>query len=104
MFCFFESRNGGLTRDRGKTLQKVFECLSPFQIIEESLDRNSRSAKHRSSAKNIRVFGDNSHERIVSRRMEHPAKQRIAHPLPARRRQAQNKIAKGRPPGAVLAC
>jgi hypothetical protein len=31
------------------------------------------------------------------------ARQRIAHPLPARRRQAQNKIAKGRLPGAVSA-
>jgi hypothetical protein len=32
------------------------------------LDGDSRSAKDRSSAKNVRVFGDDSHELIVSRR------------------------------------
>jgi len=32
------------------------------------------------------------------------AKQRIAHPLPTRRRQAQNKVAKGRPRRDVSAC
>ena len=67
MFCFFESSDSGLTRHGGKSLEKLFECLPAFQIVEESLDWHSRSAKHRSSAKNIRVFDDNSHERIVSR-------------------------------------
>jgi hypothetical protein len=36
------------------------------------LDWHSRSTKHRSSAKNIPVFDDDSHETIVSWRMEHP--------------------------------
>src|SRR5437773_6299809 len=72
MFCFFESSDSGFTRYGGKPLEKLFERLSTFQIVEESLDWHSRSAKHRSSAKNVRVFDDNSHERIVSRRVGHP--------------------------------
>src|SRR2546428_11620900 len=72
MFCFFESSDSGFTRYGGKPLEKLFERLSSFQIVEESLDWHSRSTKHRSSAKNIPVFDDNSHETIVSWRMEHP--------------------------------
>ena len=72
MFCFFESSDSGFTRYGGKPLEKLFERLSSFQIVEESLDRHSRSTKHRSSAKNIPVFDDDSHETIVSWRMEHP--------------------------------
>src|SRR5947209_274047 len=72
MFCFFESSDSGLTRYGGKSLEKLFERLSSFQIVEEGLDWDSRSTKHRSSAKNIPVFDDDSHETIVSWRMEHP--------------------------------
>src|SRR5712691_480377 len=72
MFCFFESSDSGFTRYGGKPLEKLFERLSSFQIVEEGLDWHSRSAKHRSSAKNIPVFDDDSHETIVSWRMEHP--------------------------------
>src|SRR6266568_2932879 len=72
MFCFFESSDSGFTRHGGKPLEKLFERLSSFQIVEEGLDWHSRSAKHRSSAKNIPVFDDDSHETIVSWRMEHP--------------------------------
>ncbi len=56
VFCFFESSDSGLTRHGGKPLEKLFECLSAFQIVEESLDWDARSTKHRSSAKNIRVL------------------------------------------------
>ncbi len=69
MFCFFESSDSGFTRHGGKPLEKLFESLSAFQIVEESLDGHSRSTKHRSSAKNIRVFDDDSHGKIVSRRV-----------------------------------
>src|SRR5258708_30611718 len=72
MFCFFESSDSGFTRYGGKPLEKLFERLSSFQIVEEGLDWHSRSTKHRSSAKNIPVFDDDSHETIVSWRMEHP--------------------------------
>ena len=72
MLCFFESGDSGFARHGGKPLKKLFECLSAFQIVEESLDGDSRSPEHRSSAKNIGVFDDNSHERIVSRQVEHP--------------------------------
>jgi hypothetical protein len=67
VFCFFESRDGHFTRDSRKSLQKVFECFSAFQVVEERLDRHTGSAKHRSSAENVRVFDDDSHERIVPR-------------------------------------
>ena len=72
MLCFLESGDSGFTRDSGKPFEKLFECLSAFEIVEESLDGDSRSTKHRSSAKNIWVFGEDSHEGIVSERTEHP--------------------------------
>ncbi len=72
MFCFFESSDSGFTRYGGKPLEKLFKCLSAFQIVEESLDRHSRSTKHRSSAKNFPVFDDDSHERIISRLIGDP--------------------------------
>jgi hypothetical protein len=70
MLCFFKSSDGGFSRDCGKSFQKVFECFSALEVVEECLDGHPRSAKHRSSAKNIRVFDGDSHERIVSRAME----------------------------------
>jgi hypothetical protein len=74
MFSFFESGDRSFTRDRGKPLEKVFECLSALEIVEERLDGDPRSTEHRSSAKNIGVFDDDSHERIVSRRVERPSR------------------------------
>jgi hypothetical protein len=67
VFCFFEGSEGRFTRDGRKTLQKLFECFSAFEVVEESLDGHTGSAEHRSSAKNVRVFDDDSHEGIVSR-------------------------------------
>ena len=67
VFCFFESGDGGFTRDGGKSLQKVFERFSALQVVEQRLEGHSRSAKHRSSAKNIGIFDDHSHATIVSR-------------------------------------
>jgi hypothetical protein len=56
MLCFFQCSDGRITRDGRKALQKVFECFSPFQVVEQGLDRHSRAAKHRSSAKNGPIF------------------------------------------------
>jgi hypothetical protein len=67
VLCFFERSDGRITRDGGKTLQKVFERFSPFQVVEQGLDRHSRSAKHRSSAKNIPIFDYDFHRMIVPR-------------------------------------
>lgn len=67
VFCFFESGDGRFARDSGKSFQKVFERFSALEVVEERLDGNSRPAKDGSSAKNIRIFGDDSHEGIVSR-------------------------------------
>jgi hypothetical protein len=67
VLCFFECSDGRITRDGGKTLQKVFERFSPFQVVEQGLDRHSRSAKHRSSAKNIPIFDYDFHHMIVPR-------------------------------------
>jgi hypothetical protein len=67
VFCFFESSDGRFTRDGRKSLQKVFECFSALQVVEQRLDGHAGSTKHRSSAKNVRIFDDDSHEMIVSR-------------------------------------
>jgi len=67
VFCFFEGGDSRFTRDGGKSLQKVLECFSAFEVIEKRLDGHSRSAKDGSSAENIRIFDDDSHEGIVSR-------------------------------------
>jgi len=64
---FFEGGEGGFPRDGGKPLQKCFECFSAFEVVEERLDRHSRSAKHGSSAENLRVFYDDFHRRMVPR-------------------------------------
>jgi len=74
VLCFLESGDSSFTRYSGKPLEKLFERLSAFEIVEEGLDRDSRSTEHRSSAKNIGVFNDNSHERIVSRQVQHPGR------------------------------
>jgi hypothetical protein len=63
MFGFLESGDGRFTRHGRKSLQKIFESFSAFQIVEERLDGHTRSAKHRSSAKNIRISDDDAHER-----------------------------------------
>ena len=48
-------------------MQKVFQCFSAFQVVEPCLDGHSRSAKHRSSAKNIPTFENDLHRMIVRR-------------------------------------
>ncbi len=61
MFCFFESGDGHFTPNGRKSLEKVFECFSAFQVVEEGLDGHAGSAKHRGSAKNIGIFDDKAH-------------------------------------------
>ena len=73
---FFEGGEGGFPRDGGKPLQKCFECFSAFEVVEERLDRHSRSAKHGSSAENLRVFYDDFHARIVPRATQAEAERR----------------------------
>jgi hypothetical protein len=67
VFCFFEGSDGRFPRDGGKSLQKVFQCFSAFQVIEKRLDRHPSSAKYWSSAKNIPIFDDDFHGMIVAR-------------------------------------
>src|SRR6266481_5316480 len=67
VFCFFKGSNGRFTRDGGESLQKVFECFSALEVVEQRLNRHSGSVKHRTSPKNVRVFDDDSYEVIVSR-------------------------------------
>lgn len=67
MFCFFESSDDRFTRDGRKSIEKIFERFSALQVVGERLDGHSRPAKHRSADKNVGIFDDNSHERIVSR-------------------------------------
>ncbi len=65
MLCLFERGDGRFSRNRGKTLQKLFEGFSPFQIVEQCPDRHSRSAKHRGSAKYVPIFADDFHFKII---------------------------------------
>jgi hypothetical protein len=67
VFRFFESSDCGFARNGGKSFQKVFDCFSAFEVIEKRLDRNARSTKDGSSAEDVGIFDDNSHERIVPR-------------------------------------
>jgi hypothetical protein len=71
VLCFLESGDSSFTRHSGKTLKKVFECFSAFEIVKESLDGDSGSAEHGRAAKNIGVFNDNPHKGILSRRAKH---------------------------------
>jgi hypothetical protein len=67
VLSFFERSDGGFTRDGRKSLQKIFERFSSFQVVKQSLHRHSRSAEHRSSAENSRIFDDDFHRTIVPR-------------------------------------
>jgi hypothetical protein len=58
----FECSDGRFARNAKKSHQKVFEGFSTLKVVEQRLDRHSRSAKHRSSAENVRIPNDNSHE------------------------------------------
>jgi hypothetical protein len=58
----------------GKPSRKSSSVSPPFQVVEQGLDRHSRAAKHRSSAKNVPIFYYNFHHMIVPRaRVEMPA-------------------------------
>jgi hypothetical protein len=76
LFCFLESGDGEFARDGGKSLKKIFECFSAFEVIEKCLNGHSGTAKDQSSAENIRMLEDDSHGMIVAREMqrrrEHP--------------------------------
>jgi hypothetical protein len=70
VFCFLESGDSGFARDGRKSHQKVFKRFSTLEVVEKRLYGHSRSEKHGRSANDIGVFGDHSHERIVSRAIE----------------------------------
>ena len=72
MFCFLEGGDGHFTGDGRKALEKVFECFSAFEIVEQRLDRDAGAAKDRSSAEDLGIFDDDSHGGIVSREVGHP--------------------------------
>jgi hypothetical protein len=50
LFRFFECSDCEFTRDCGKSIQKVFECFSAFEVIEKRLEGYARSAKNGGSA------------------------------------------------------
>ena len=66
ILCFLERSDGRLTRNGRKPHQKIFKRFSAFQVVEQRLDRHSRSAKDGSSSENIPIFGYDFHEGIVS--------------------------------------
>jgi hypothetical protein len=67
-FRFFKRGNGSFARNRGKPLQKVFQGLSAFQIVEQRLDGHARPAKHRSPAENVGISDYDTHGDILTRR------------------------------------
>jgi hypothetical protein len=67
VFCFFSGGDGGFAGDGRKGFEKVFEGLAAFEVIEECLEGDTRSAKDVGSAKDIGVFGEYVHEGTVAR-------------------------------------
>ncbi len=66
-FRFFKGGNGSFARNRGKTLQEVFQGLSALQVVEQRLDGHARPAKHRRPAENVGVSDNDTHKDILTR-------------------------------------
>ena len=47
-----------LTTHRREVIQKNFERIARFKVVEKRLDGDSRTREHRSSAVNFRINGD----------------------------------------------
>jgi hypothetical protein len=68
LFGFFESGEGGLAGDGGEAIEKVLECFSAFEVVEESLQGHTGTAEDGGSAEDVRVSDDDVHSGIVARR------------------------------------
>ena len=68
LLCFFQCCEGEFARDRGKSLEKILQRFSTFEVIKKRLDGDARPAKHGCSAENIRVLGDHFHSGNCSTR------------------------------------
>ncbi len=66
MVGFFERSEGRFTGDGGESLEEVLKSFAAFETVKKRLDGHTGSAKHRSSAEDIRVFGDDFHLLIVA--------------------------------------
>jgi hypothetical protein len=58
MLGLFERSERRFPRDRGKSLQKIFQSFPTFEVIEQVLDRYSCSPKHGNSTQDPGVFDD----------------------------------------------
>jgi hypothetical protein len=56
--------DGGFALHGGKILKELVQSLSPLDVIQQGLERNSSPAEHRGPAKNIGIF----HNDAVGRR------------------------------------
>jgi hypothetical protein len=61
VFRFFERGNGRFSRDSRKSLEKVFQRFSAFQVVEQRLDRHTRSPKHSRHRKLTRPLTRSGH-------------------------------------------
>jgi len=59
-FRKLEGRDGGLSRHRGKVVQKLVQSLATFQVIQQRLERNARAAKDRSPSQDVLILNDDS--------------------------------------------
>ena len=53
-----EKRNNLLALHARKTLQKLLDRISRFQVIEEALRRHSRARKYRLTTEDFRILCD----------------------------------------------
>ena len=54
----FESRDRSLARNCGKVIKELRHSLAAFQIVEQGLERNARTAEDWCASENIGVLHD----------------------------------------------
>src|SRR5436190_13605286 len=58
LFRFFQKRDYLVTRDAREILEEFVNGISPFEIIDQILDRNARTGKTRRAAHDLRIDFD----------------------------------------------
>src|SRR5215472_9989040 len=61
---FFECGDSHLARNARESFEEFLERFPAFEGVEQCLEGNTRSAKHRRPTENFRVFDDNAIPRI----------------------------------------
>jgi len=66
----FERNEGRFAGNGGKTLQKLLEGFSAFQLVKQSPDRHASATEYWGSVKDVRIFEDDSHNLNLARAFE----------------------------------